>query len=838
MPASLALLPEAAVALDARGVILAASPPTAKMFQRDPVGIGDRRPRRLPRAAVGGARGRRRRARSSRWCRSRAGAPTACRSRSTSASGCSTTALLCLLREVDRQQPSTLDEAFDQMPLGMALFNTDGEYVRVNAALCALLGRTADELIGMRDQELTHPDDRQSDVDAAWRILRGELSTWQCEKRFVRPDGEVVWTLANLTFLRDEFGRPLCWVGQFQDITELRRMASRDPLTDALNRRAFDIELERCAASGRAGALLVLDLDGFKEINDAHGHHAGDELLRTTAEAISGRLRRGDVLARLGGDEFAVLLPRLRDGPRRARRGRHRRRWSPRSASCSTASSAPSPPASGWPASTRSTRPPRSSRPPTARCTRPRRSAAAASAVTTRCRTPPRPSRPPCGRSRRSRSGRSSRCASGPCPAGNLRSWPSRRNQRTVKRGVPGCHAPITQRRTLPVRRTRTRRSAYGASRARRRAGHQREVREDALGDVGRSLAALTAERLAAPGHDAGDLQRAVAAHHHRAAAVAGARLGAVRASGPACTGAAPGRAASAPYVAWQAADGTTCWVAPSSTLDAPCCGPVAPRPTVSVVSPSAGGVAAIGSGATPVTGRRRTITAMSLIGPGRARIQRLDRRRDHAVVASGSTRRGTRGAARRPARGSRPGRRPGRSAPRSARGRARSARRRRTGRAWSARRTTAPRRAGRARRGTRPPRRASSRASPGEQSSGRATHISELDVPQFDAVRSLTRRGLIAGGLPLLGAGGALLHASGARGHIGQMTPANGHDHGGHANFRGNVAVDHARNGFDPHEIVRDFDWGTTTPARPTGASSASGSCTRSTRRSRSCRA
>ena len=80
-------------------------------------------------------------------------------------------------------------------------------------------------------------------------------------------------------------------------------------------------------------------------------------------------------------------------------------------------------------------------------------------------------------------------------------------------------------------------------------------------------------------------------------------------------------------------------------------------------------------------------------------------------------------------------------------------------------------------------------------------------------AVSSLTRRGLIAGGLPLLGAGGALLHASGARGHSGQMTPAaNGHDHGGHANFRGNVAVDHARNGFDPHEIVRDFDWGTTT--------------------------
>jgi diguanylate cyclase (GGDEF)-like protein/PAS domain S-box-containing protein len=181
--------------------------------------------------------------------------------------------------------------------------------VRVNGALCTLLARSEHELIGIRDNLLTHPDDRQSDIDAAWRILRGEFSTWQCEKRFVRPDGSIVWTLANLTFLRDDYGRPLCWVGQFQDVTELRRMALRDPLTDALNRRAFDAELARAAASGAPAALLVLDLDGFKDVNDAHGHHAGDELLRRTADALRERVRRDDALARLGGDEFAVLLP-------------------------------------------------------------------------------------------------------------------------------------------------------------------------------------------------------------------------------------------------------------------------------------------------------------------------------------------------------------------------------------------------------------------------------------------------------------------------------------------------------------------------------------------------
>ena len=307
-PLALALLPDAALVLDAHGLIASASPPAVVMFGLNPVGRGlaelVRDPARLWNA-VDGARagtvipvipleGRRLN-----------GVPFAL---DVSLRVLVDGGLLCVLRQVDRHAPGMLDVAFDAMPIGMALFNTDGEYVRVNAALlAALLGRASTDLIGTRDQELTHPEDRQSDLDAARRILNGELSSWQCEKRFVRPDGSIVWTLANLTFLRDEYGRPLCWVGQFQDVTELRRMASRDPLTDALNRRAFDTELQRCA--GRDATLLVIDLDGFKEINDAHGHHAGDELLSQTADAIRGRLRRDDVLARLGGDEFAVLLP-------------------------------------------------------------------------------------------------------------------------------------------------------------------------------------------------------------------------------------------------------------------------------------------------------------------------------------------------------------------------------------------------------------------------------------------------------------------------------------------------------------------------------------------------
>jgi len=212
------------------------------------------------------------------------------------------------------------DVAFDRSPIGMAVFNTDGEYVRVNAALSELLGRAPEDLLGRRDQELTHPDDRQADLDAAWEILEGRIDTHQTEKRFMRPDGSVVWALANLTFLRDEAGRGLSWVGQFQDVTarrsqeaELRHLADHDSLTGLLNRRSFeralDQHLARVRRYGVQGALLMIDLDGFKAVNDQHGHGTGDAVLSGVAERLRARLRTSDLLARLGGDEFAALLP-------------------------------------------------------------------------------------------------------------------------------------------------------------------------------------------------------------------------------------------------------------------------------------------------------------------------------------------------------------------------------------------------------------------------------------------------------------------------------------------------------------------------------------------------
>ena len=342
-------------------------------------------------------------------------------------------------------------------------------------------------------------------------------------------------------------------------------MASRDPLTDALNRRAFDVELERCAASGRPGALLVLDLDGFKEINDAHGHHAGDELLRDDR----GGDRRPPAARRRAR---AARRRRVRRAAAAAARWTTPRAWPPTSPTLVAAQrfvlrrrrARRHAPASGWPASTRSTRPPRSSRPPTARCTRPRRSAAAASAVTARCRTPPR-AQPPAVRAvtvQPIRPERTVRVRPVPGQEPALRAVaPEPADGEARRAGMPRAdHAaadlagPADAHAPLGVRRER----------ARRRAGHQREVREHALGDVGRALAARPAQRLAAPGDDARHLQRAVAADHHRAAAVAGAGLGAVRRR--VLRAQVQRRVQAGRRRRWpgRRRTATTCWVAPS----------------------------------------------------------------------------------------------------------------------------------------------------------------------------------------------------------------------------------------------------------------------------------
>ena len=219
--------------------------------------------------------------------------------------------------------------AFDDAAIGMALVAPDGTFMRVNEALCDIVGYAPADLSALTFQDITHPDDCDTDVALARDVLSGARRTYQLEKRYIRADGSLVWVLLSVSLVRDAAGSPLHFISQIQDISErkrlegeLHRLATEDDLTGLRNRRSFEAALEdqvaRCARYDEEAAILLLDLDGFKAVNDTHGHLAGDALLQHVARVLRARLRAGDVVARLGGDEFAALLPHV--GPDEAAR--------------------------------------------------------------------------------------------------------------------------------------------------------------------------------------------------------------------------------------------------------------------------------------------------------------------------------------------------------------------------------------------------------------------------------------------------------------------------------------------------------------------------------------
>ncbi|WP_052452411.1 PAS domain S-box protein [Noviherbaspirillum autotrophicum] len=219
-----------------------------------------------------------------------------------------------------RESEERFRVAFNQAAVGLAHVGTDGRWLMVNRKLCQIVGYTQQELLGMSFRDITHPDDRIVDRELARSMFRRELDEKTREKRYRHKNGYYIWVNVTSSTVRDEDGNPKYFSTVVEDISrrkqieeELLHLANHDALTHLPNRSLLLDRLSQALVYANRSdgqvAVLVIDLDRFKNINDSLGHDVGDRIIIEVGRRLLACAHEGDTIARVGGDEFVVLRP-------------------------------------------------------------------------------------------------------------------------------------------------------------------------------------------------------------------------------------------------------------------------------------------------------------------------------------------------------------------------------------------------------------------------------------------------------------------------------------------------------------------------------------------------
>ena len=231
--------------------------------------------------------------------------------------------------------------AFEHAHVGMTLVDLQGRFLKMNPQICLMFGYSQGELEGKSIKEITHPDYQNVSFSFMQQAIEGRLDHSEFEKLYIHKSGSFVWGLVSSSLVRNAAGVPLYFIAHIQDITarkqtesellnlkesleeanrELQTALAReqtlshtDVLTGIHNRRhLFELAGQKLAVALRYQqplAVMMMDIDHFKKVNDTFGHAVGDQMLKSVTQIACAKLRSADVIGRYGGEEFVILLP-------------------------------------------------------------------------------------------------------------------------------------------------------------------------------------------------------------------------------------------------------------------------------------------------------------------------------------------------------------------------------------------------------------------------------------------------------------------------------------------------------------------------------------------------